>query len=80
MKIAIVGARVSGLTVAHLLHRRREVTVFEATAYPGGHTHTHTVRVDTPNQTQIVDTGFIVFNNRNYPNFGRLLAQLGVAW
>ncbi|MEA2441920.1 MAG: uncharacterized protein QOH76_3344, partial [Thermoleophilaceae bacterium] len=45
MKIAIVGAGVSGLTAAHLLHRRHEVTVFEAAAYAGG--HTNTVRVDT---------------------------------
>jgi predicted NAD/FAD-binding protein len=78
MKIAIVGAGVSGLTVAHLLHRRHEITVFEAAGYAGG--HTHTVRVDTPNETHHVDTGFIVFNDRNYPNFERLLAQLGVPW
>src|ERR1700760_3679720 len=77
MKIAIVGAGVSGLTVAHLLHHRHEITVFEAAAYAGG--HTHTVRVDTPNQTHLVDTGFIVFNDRNYPNFERLLDRLQVA-
>ena len=66
----------SGLVAAHLLAREHEVTVFEANAYAGG--HTNTVRVDTPHETHYVDTGFIVFNDRNYPNFGRLLSQLGV--
>ncbi len=78
MKIAIVGAGVSGLVVAHLLHDRHDITVFEAADYAGG--HTNTVRVDTPNETHHVDTGFIVFNDRNYPQFERLLAKLGVAW
>ncbi|HUA72778.1 MAG TPA: FAD-dependent oxidoreductase [Solirubrobacteraceae bacterium] len=78
MRIAIVGAGVSGLVVAHLLHPRHDVTVFEAGAHAGG--HANTIRVDTPNETHEVDTGFIVFNDRNYPNFERLLATLGVAW
>jgi uncharacterized protein len=78
MKIAIVGAGVSGLVVAHLLHDRHEITVFEAADYAGG--HANTIRVDTPNQTHHVDTGFIVFNDRNYPAFERLLARLGVPW
>ena len=77
MRIAIVGAGVSGLVAAHLLAREHEITVFEAAGYLGG--HTNTVRVDTPNETHNVDTGFIVFNDRNYPNFERLLAGLGVA-
>jgi predicted NAD/FAD-binding protein len=51
--------------------------VFEAGAYAGG--HTNTIRVDTADATHHVDTGFIVFNDRNYPNFERLLARLGVA-
>ncbi len=76
MKIAVVGAGVSGLVAAHLLSREHDVSVFEANAYPGG--HTNTVRVDTPNQTHWVDTGFIVFNDRNYPSFERLLKRLGV--
>jgi predicted NAD/FAD-binding protein len=78
MRVAIVGAGVSGLTVAHLLHRRHEIVVFEAAGYAGG--HTNTIRVDTANETHEVDTGFIVFNDRNYPNFERLLRQIGVAW
>jgi predicted NAD/FAD-binding protein len=78
MKVAIVGGGVSGLVAAHLLHRQHEITVYEAGSYPGG--HTNTIRVDTPNETHHVDTGFIVFNDRNYPNFERLLDRLGVAW
>jgi uncharacterized protein len=78
MRIAIVGAGVSGLVVAHLLHREHEITVFEAADYAGG--HAHTIRVDTPNETHHVDTGFIVFNDRNYPSFERLLGRLGVPW
>ena len=77
LRVAIVGAGVSGLTVAHLLHPRHDITVFEAGSYAGG--HTNTVRVDLPDETLDVDTGFIVFNDRNYPNFERLLARLGVA-
>jgi uncharacterized protein len=78
MRIAIVGAGVSGLVVAYLLHREHEINVFEAADYAGG--HTNAIRVDTANETRHVDTGFIVFNDRNYPAFARLLARLGVAW
>ena len=76
MRIAIVGAGVSGLLTAHLLHREHEIVVYEAGCYAGG--HTNTIRVDTEHQTHHVDTGFIVMNDRNYPNFTRLLSQLGV--
>ena len=76
MRIAIVGAGVSGLLTAHLLHREHEIVVYEAGSYAGG--HTNTIRVDTEHQTHHVDTGFIVMNDRNYPNFTRLLKQLGV--
>ena len=78
MRVAVVGAGVSGLVVAHLLHPAHEVTVFETNDYAGG--HTNTIRVDTADETHEVDTGFIVFNDRNYPNFERLLRRLGVAW
>jgi uncharacterized protein len=76
MRIAIVGAGISGLAAAHLLAREHEITVFEADGRPGG--HANTVRVDTEYETHHVDTGFIVFNDRNYPNFQRLLASLRV--
>ena len=76
MKIAIVGTGVSGLVAAHLLHPEHEITVYEAGARIGG--HTNTVRVETEDGP-LVDTGFIVFNDRNYPNFEALLAELGVA-
>src|ERR1700684_233011 len=78
MRIAIGGAGVSGLVAAHLLHREHEITVFEAGSYAGG--HTNTVRVDTAGETHHVDTGFIVFNDKNYASFERLLGRLGVAW
>ena len=77
MKIAIVGGGISGLLAAYLLAREHEITVYEAAAYAGG--HTNTIRVDTPDSTHAVDTGFIVMNDRNYANFTRLLDRLGVA-
>ena len=77
MRIAIVGAGISGLVCAHLLHEEHELTLFEANDYAGG--HTHTVRVDTADETHHVDTGFIVLNDRNYPRFERLLESVGVA-
>jgi len=77
MRIAIVGAGISGMVAAHLLHREHEIVLYEAGSYVGG--HTNTVRVDTAHETHEVDTGFIVMNDRNYPNFTRLLTGLGVA-
>lgn len=77
MKIAIVGTGVSGLVAAHLLHREHDLTVYEAGTRLGG--HTNTVRVDFEDETHWVDTGFIVFNDRNYPSFEALLDELGVA-
>jgi predicted NAD/FAD-binding protein len=78
VRVAIIGAGISGLVVAHLLHAEHEITVFETAGYAGG--HTNTIRVDTAHETHHVDTGFIVFNDRNYPNFERLLGRLGVDW
>jgi uncharacterized protein len=75
-RIAIVGAGIAGLTCAHLLHPRHEITVFEADDRPGG--HTRTIDVETDAAAHRVDTGFIVFNDRNYPGFERLLERLGV--
>lgn len=77
MKIAIVGAGISGLVCARLLHRDHEITVFESEPEIGGHTHTVDVSLDGRNFA--VDTGFIVFNDVTYPNFIRLMDRLGVA-
>ncbi len=77
MKIAIVGAGVSGLVAGHVLRPHHDVTLFEANDYAGG--HAHTVRVETDGGAWDVDTGFIVHNDRNYPSFQRLLAQLCIA-
>ena len=77
MRIAIVGTGVSGLVCAHVLSRRHDVTVFEADRWPGG--HAHTVRIDLPDETHEVDTGFLVYNERNYPGLVRLFDTLGVA-
>ena len=76
MRIAVVGAGVSGLVAAHQLDRDHDVHVFEAGDWVGG--HTHTVDVETEHGPVAVDTGFIVLNDRNYPLFERLLAHLDV--
>ncbi|WLH69231.1 NAD(P)/FAD-dependent oxidoreductase [Pseudomonas sp. FP2309] len=78
MKIAIIGSGIAGLTSAYLLSRQHEITLFEAGDRIGGHTHTVDVSVDGKHYT--VDTGFIVFNDWTYPNFIRLLGQIGVTF
>ncbi|TKB50596.1 FAD-dependent oxidoreductase [Ferrimonas sediminicola] len=75
-KIAIIGSGISGLTCAHLLSRSNSITLFEAGETLGG--HTATLDVDHGGRRWAIDTGFIVFNDRTYPNFRRLLAQLKV--
>ncbi|HVS14929.1 MAG TPA: FAD-dependent oxidoreductase [Thermoanaerobaculia bacterium] len=78
-RIAIVGTGIAGLTVAHRLHRRHELTLYEAEDRVGGHTHTVEVEVEGEERPVAVDTGFIVFNSWTYPRFEALLAELGVA-
>jgi hypothetical protein len=78
MKIAIIGSGISGLVCAHLLSSQHQVTLFEANDYLGGHTATKTVEL--AGKSWAIDTGFIVFNDRTYPNFQRLLHQLGVPY
>ena len=80
MKIAIVGSGISGLAVAHKLSPRAELTLFEADSYFGGHTHTVDITLPTPQGplTHGVDTGFLVFNERTYPNLIALFADLQV--
>jgi predicted NAD/FAD-binding protein len=72
-----VGTGVAGLVAAHLLHARHQVTLFEADTRVGGHAHTVPLRLD--GRTVWADTGFLVYNERNYPGFVRLLDRLGVA-
>ncbi len=77
MRIAIIGSGISGNTAAYHLHKAHEVTLFEANAHIGGHTHTHAIETDRGMLN--IDTGFIVFNDWTYPNFIALLNELGVA-
>lgn len=78
MRIAIVGTGVSGLVAAHLLKREHDVVVFEARDRIGG--HVNTIEVEGVDDERLrVDTGFIVYNEHNYPLFTRLIGQLGVA-
>ena len=81
MRVAIIGSGVAGLGAAHQLRGRAQVTLFEAGAYFGG--HAHTVDVTLPGAhgpvTHGVDTGFLVFNERTYPQLLKLFADLGVA-
>lgn len=75
-KIAVIGSGIAGLTAAHYLSSQYQVHLFEANDYIGGHTHTVDVTVEAV--PCAVDTGFIVFNDRTYPNFMRLLNELAV--
>ncbi len=76
MRIAVIGTGIAGNVAAYHLSREHEVTVFEAGGHVGGHTHTH--EVEQAGRVYAVDTGFIVFNDWTYPNFIRLLDELGV--
>lgn len=76
MKIAIVGTGISGLTCGYYLHQQHDITLFEANDYIGGHTATVDVRVG--NEDYAIDTGFIVYNDRTYPNFIKMMNEIGV--
>ncbi len=76
MKIAVIGTGISGNVVAYHLAGKHDVTVYEANDYIGGHTHTHDI--EWKGHHYLVDSGFIVFNIETYPNFIRLLDELGV--
>jgi len=75
--IAVVGGGVAGIVTAHLLGRKHQVTLFEKNDYIGGHTHTVDIP-DGPDAGTPVDTGFIVHNDRTYPNFIKFINGLGV--
>lgn len=77
MKIAIIGSGISGMAAAHFLAPDHDVTVYEAADVPGG--HTATIDVELGGRHYAVDTGFIVYNDWTYPEFIRLLDELGVA-
>jgi predicted NAD/FAD-binding protein len=76
--VGVIGSGVAGLTAAHLLQRRYDVTLFEADDRLGGHAHTHELTASDGGTTH-VDSGFIVHNDRTYPNLLRLFRELGVA-
>lgn len=77
MKVAIIGSGISGLTAAYLLHSEHDISVFERDSRIGGHTATKVV--DDQGVERHIDTGFIVYNDWTYPNFIRLMKELGVA-
>lgn len=75
-RIAVIGSGISGLTSAYLLSQKHDVEVFEKNDYLGG--HTATVDISYGGEEHVLDTGFIVFNDKTYPNFLQLLANLGI--
>jgi len=78
MKIAIIGSGISGLTAAYYLKDRFDITLFEKNAYLGG--HTNTIECSWRNHQYAIDTGFIVFNKKTYPNFLKMLDGLYVEY
>ena len=78
MKIAIIGSGISGNTLAYYLNPHHQITLFESEDRVGGHSHTH--QIDLFNEKISVDTGFIVFNKKTYPNFLKLLHELKVPY
>jgi predicted NAD/FAD-binding protein len=75
-KIAIIGSGISGLYAAYLLNKDYDLTIYEKENYLGGHTRTLSIEYD--NNYIDVDTGFIVFNKKNYPNFSKMIKKLNV--
>ena len=75
MQIAVIGTGIAGNVAAYKLRDRHDITVYEAASYVGG--HTNTVDVYETGKKLAIDTGFIVFNDRTYPNFIQLLDEIG---
>jgi predicted NAD/FAD-binding protein len=76
MRIAVIGSGISGMAAAYYLSRKHQVFLFEKEPRLGG--HTHTITVESSKGPLAVDTGFIVHNDRNYPNLVKLFNELGV--
>ena len=77
-KVIIIGSGISGLSAAYYLYKNFNVKIFEQNEYLGGHTHTHTIKI---NQESVnVDSGFIVFNNLNYKNFIQFIQRLKIKY
>ena len=74
--IAIIGSGISGMAAAYLLHPHHHITLYEKSGDIGGHTRTRTVQYN--DRAITADTGFIVFNYRNYPELAGLFQHLGV--
>jgi len=77
MRIAVIGSGISGMLAARLLAGDHNIHVFEANSYAGG--HTNTVSFEAFGRPYAADTGFMVFNDRTYPNFVRMLQMLNIA-
>lgn len=76
MRVAIIGSGIAGLATAHLLYRDHEITLFESDSRVGG--HVHTVEIESKHGMINIDTGFIVYNEQNYPNFVKLIQELDI--
>lgn len=76
-RIAVIGSGISGMAAAYLLSQKHEVHLLEREQRIGGHTHTH--QIETSRGLSPIDTGFIVHNDRTYPNLVKLFKELGVA-
>ena len=77
MRIAVIGSGITGIGAAWALKSKHDVTLYEAADVPGG--HARTIDIDMGGKTTAVDTGFIVYNERNYPNLNELFTTLGTA-
>ena len=75
-KIAIIGSGISGMVAGFELNKKYEIHIYEKNSYPGGHTHTHEIIEN--NKKYFIDSGFIVFNDKTYPNFINLLKKLNI--
>jgi predicted NAD/FAD-binding protein len=78
MKIGIIGSGIAGLTLAHYLNKNHDILLFEKNDRLGGHTHTH--KINNQNSSINVDSGFIVFNKKTYPNFLNLINELEIPY